>query len=134
VLPRAAADTRGQYSTLHYLKIEHCTSTTRTSLPGTSRRMVHWGADKSRAQSRAKPGRLWARSQAPTRTAAPQLPAQPRAVRSTSAPTTGTSRFFWPSYGASSCTKGKQRKIKSESRKDERGYLFRLPGHMNFDQ
>jgi hypothetical protein len=47
-------------------------SATRIHLPETPRRMVYWGADKSRAQSRAKPGRLWARSQAPTRTAAPQ--------------------------------------------------------------
>ena len=26
---------------------------------------------------------------------------------------------------------GKQRAIESESRRDKRGYLFRLPGHMN---
>jgi hypothetical protein len=94
--------------------------------------MVYWGVDKSRAQSRAKPGRLWARSQAPTRTAAQQLPAQPRTALPTSTAT--TSRLLWPSYGTSSCTttrdmtKRKQRKIESKSRKDERGYLFRLPG------
>jgi hypothetical protein len=30
--------------------------------------------------------------------------------------------------------KGKQRRVKSESRKDKRGYLFRLPGNRNFGQ
>ena len=85
--------------------------------------MFSCGADKGRAQSRAYPGRLWARSQAPTRTAAPQLPAQPRAVRPTSTAT--TSRLFWPSYGASSYTttratmKRKAAQNKSESRKDK---------------
>ena len=71
-----------------------------------------------------------------TRTAAPQLPAQPRTARATSTAT--TSRLFWPSYGTSSysttraTTRRKAAQNKSESRKDKRGYLFRLPGQLDF--
>jgi hypothetical protein len=98
--------------------------------------MVYWGADKSRTQSRAKPGGLWARSQAPTRTAAPQSPVQPRAVLPASATT--TSRLFWPLAVPLAALlpelrrKESSAKIESESRKDKHGYLFWLPGHRNF--
>ena len=97
--------------------------------------MVHWGADKNRAQSRATAiagPPLRAQPSTDTTPAAPQLPAQPRTTPPTSTAT--TSRLFRPSYGAWSCTatrattKRKQRKIESGSRKDKRGYLFRLPG------
>jgi hypothetical protein len=74
---------KGKGLKIEYERNAHC-----THLPETSRQIFYWGAGKSRAQSRAKPGRLWARSQAPTRTAAPQLPAQSRAALPASPATT----------------------------------------------
>ena len=113
-------------------------SAPRTHLPETSRRMVSCGADKGHAQSRTKPGRLWARSQAPTRTAAPQLPAQPRAVRPTSTAT--TSRLLWPSYGTSSysttraTTRRKAAQNEAKAEKTSAAIYFYYPGQLDFGQ